>query len=116
MSTLTKSEYENEIKEIAAGIWEEAVAQAEGDTEEAEELTYDLTHDWVDNHQWVIYNVYHKDILSLSENEDAYKDVYCNEDLGSILSEDGFDKLYTLMAYFAIQADISQALHEIKED
>ena len=116
MSTLTKSKYYNEIKEMAADIWEEALFQAEGDTEEAEQLAYDLTHEWVDGHQWVIYYSYHKDVLACTENEDAYKDVYCNEDLGAIVSEGGLDKLNTIVAYFAMNTDVLEALHEIKED
>ena len=116
MSTLTKSEYENEIKELAAGIWEEALSDAEGDTEEAEQLAYGLTHEWVDGHQWIIYYSYHTDVLAFTENEGAYKDVYCNDDLGAIVSEGGLDKLNAIMAYFAMNTDVLQALHEIKED
>ena len=116
MSTLTKSEYENEIKELAAGIWEEALSEAEGDTEEAEQLAYELTYERVDGHLWIIYTGYHKDVLAFTGNEGAYEDVYCKEDLGAILCEGGLDKLNRIMAYFAMQADILQALYEIKED
>ena len=55
MTTLTNAEYDNEIEKLAAGIWEEALTQAEGDKEEAEQLAYALTHEWVDGHQWIIY-------------------------------------------------------------
>jgi len=116
MTSLTSTEYDNEIKELAADIWEEALSQAEGDTGEAEQLAYELTHEWVDGHQWIIYTSYHKDVLAFTENEGAYKDVYCNDDLGAILCEGGMDKLHTIMAYFAMQTDVLQALSEIKED
>ena len=123
MNTLTKSEYENEIKELAAGIWEEALSQAEGDSdfsiinmEEAEELAYELAPVWVDDHQWIKDNSYHTDVLAFTENEGSYKDVYCNDDIGVILSEGGLDKLNTIMAYFAMNRDVLEALHEIKED
>ena len=116
MTSLTNTEYENEIKELAAGIWEEALSQAEGDTEEAEQLAYELTNEWVDGHQWIIYYSYHKDVLAFSENEGAYKDVYCNEDIGAIVSEGGINTLNTIMAFLAMQTDVLQALSEIKED
>ena len=116
MTTLTNAEYGCEIEELAAGIWEEALTQAEGNTEEVEQLAYELIHDWVDSHQWVVYTVYHRDVLTFTENEGAYKDVYGNDDLGSIVREGGLDKLNTIMVYFAMQADILEALHEYRED
>ena len=112
MTSLTNTEYDNEIKELAADIWEEALSQAEGDTEEAEQLAYELTHEWVDSHQWVIYTSYHKDVLAFTENEGAFEDVYCNEGIAAIVSEGGLITLNTIMTYFAMQADVLQALHE----
>ena len=116
MTSLTNTEYDTEIEEIAADIWEKALTQAEGDKQEAEQLAYEWVCQLVGGHQWIIYTSYHKDVLAFTGNEGAYKDVYGNDDLGAILCEGGLDKLNTIMAHFAMQADILQVLSEIKGD
>ena len=119
MTTLTNAEYENEIKEMAAGIWEEALSQVEGDGEtygSTSDYVYGSTFEWVDSHQWIINNAYHKNVIALSENEDAYKGVYSNEGLGQILVEGGLDHVHTIMAFYAMLADVQQVLSEYIED
>ncbi len=119
MSALTKSEYENEIKELAASIWEEARSQVEDDGEtygSMSDYVHGSTFEWVDSHQWVIYSAYHRDVIALSKNEDAYRDVYSNADLGQILGEGGLKKVDTIMAFYAMLADVQQAVSEYTED
>lgn len=115
MDNITQSSYNEEIEGLASNIAEELLEEYET-REEAEDYVYDRIHETIDGHQWVIYYAYNNDVLKYSDNDEAYKDVYDNESLGAIVSEQGVDSLGTVMAYFAMSQDVSEAMDKAFDD
>lgn len=109
MDNITQSSYNKEIQSLAYDIANELLEEY-GDRTEAEDNAYDRIHEVIDGHQWIIYYAYNDDVLKFSPNNEAYKDVYDNESLGAIVSEQGVDSLGTMMAYFAMAQDVSEAM------
>jgi len=108
-NNLTRSQYTQEIKSLATDLVFEAYADWETRDEVEERINDYMIHDTVDSHQWVIYYSYNNDVIQHSDNADAYLDVYDNESLGQIVTEQGVDQLGTIRAYFAMYQDLSEA-------
>lgn len=105
------SEYYTEINNIAAELVSEAMEQTENDCDAAEELINDsLLHETIDGHQWIIYYSYNDEIISHSSNDEYYRDMYGNEDIGRIVADQGLDHLKTIIAYWAMYADVQEVL------
>ena len=115
MKNMTQLSYIEEIKDIATNLVDELMDEYE-DREEAEEQAYDRLHETIDGHQWVIYYAYNDDVLKYSDNDEAYKDIYDNEGIGSIIAEHGLDSFKTAMAYFAMYQDVSELLEQAFDD
>lgn len=69
---------------------------------------YDAIHDAVDGSQWVIYTYRARHVLMFSSNEDAFFD----EGIGFHGINSAGD-LYMTMAYWAMRADVAEALAEL---
>jgi hypothetical protein len=104
---ITSTEYREELKSLAADIVAEHEDYAEA---------HDLVHETIDGHQWIIYTAYNNDIVQISDNHDAYLDVYNQEDLGQIVMDKGIDGLTLTRAFFAMSQDLNDAIHEITSE
>lgn len=116
MQNITQSEYNKEIQSLAKEIWDDALEQANNDREDAHDLIYDLTHEYVDGHQWIIYSAYNQSVTECSDNPDAYQDIYDDTGLGQLVAEGGVSQLYTTMAYWAMHVDVSNAVYGLAEE
>ena len=110
----TSSEYHKEISDLAANLYSEALEQNDNDHDAAIEAIHDhLLHELVDGHQWVIYTYSNELVERFSDNAEAYKDIYDNESIGSIVSDRGLDAVKPIIAYFAMYQDISDRLNDL---
>jgi hypothetical protein len=64
---------------------------------------YDLVHEFVDQHHWIIYYKYHPYILDYSENSEALFDQGMQESLTTV---DSVKDMLQLCAYWAMVQDI----------
>ena len=103
---ITQSEYNDEIAQLAEGIFEE-VREFGGDIS-------DLAFMAVDGHQWIIYTAYHSEIIERACNPDAYQDVYSNEDLGALVVEGGMSAAVQAQAFFAFESDLQDACRQVQ--
>ena len=71
----------------------------------------DAIHDEVDGSQWVIYTYRARHVLLFSRNEDAIFD----EGVGIGEYKSAGD-LYTAMAYWAMRADVAEALADLPSE
>lgn len=110
MATPTAHEYYTDVHSIAAGIIDEV------GTDEYAEYS-DAIHEWVDMNMWVIYIYRARLVLTFSNNDHAGPDAMGWE--GFVSGSDCWSDLYTRGAYFAMCADvyeaIEQRLHELDE-
>jgi hypothetical protein len=104
---VTRKEYLDEIRGIAADAIEEGWTQAGEDADEPnEEAMQEYVQQTVDGHQWIIYYGYPEDVLRFTDNKDAYI-----EEFGSIEATDTNDAL-AKMAYMAMMRDITDYIYQ----
>jgi hypothetical protein len=116
----TQYEYTKEIEGLASNIVTEAIQTVEENNgsefdgfDDTKEAAMDLIHDTylhetIDGHQWVIYCGYNLDVLKYSDNPD-----YMIDNLGGeseILASQGLSGLHTALAFWAMYADVQDAL------
>lgn len=96
---MTEKEYYDEVKSLARRVLEET--RERGDEDEL----YDVLHETIDGHQWVIYTCYHYQVLQHSDND------------GYTLAEWGSDGVVTngvlntsLLAFGALYGDVSERI------
>lgn len=116
MDTITQASYNEEIQDLATNLVEELMQEHDNDRDIAEEAAHDRLHETIDGHQWVIYYAYNDEVLRFSDNDEAYQDVYCNEDLGALVADKGIDGVKPMMAYFAMYQDVSELLEQAFDD
>jgi len=113
MSNITYNEYWTEINSIAENMVSECMDECDNDREAAEELINDSRlHETIDGHQWVIYYSYNDDVRKHSDNEDYAADNFGNEYLGQIVTEQGYDTLGTVIAFWCMYADVQDKLND----
>lgn len=111
----TSYEYHQEIKDLASALYQDALAENDNDLELAEDAIYDyMLHDTIDGHQWVIYTYSNELIARFSDNAEAYRECYSNEDIGRIVTDQGLEGMKPIIAYWAMQYDVSEALYELE--
>jgi hypothetical protein len=107
-------EYQEEISDLADIIIDEAIAELEPDelsVEEVQEKISDsLLHETIDGHQWIIYTHNHADIIRHSDNDEAYEDMYCNDDLGDLVKSHGLDHITMIIAFWAFYYDVQEVI------
>ncbi len=86
--------YREECLSVARAICDEA-----SDREQA----YDLVHQHVDGHAWIIYTRYHLMVLQHTDHEDAW------QDFGELPT----DNPLAFMAFAAFRADVEAELEEL---
>lgn len=99
MSKITHAEYWAEIESIAKEVTAEAL---ENDLD-----TYEVLHEWIDGHQWVIYYSYNLDVLEHCSNMEAMIDNLGNESAGQVLAERGLLSLHSALAFWAMYEDVT---------
>ena len=111
----TESQYHQEIKDLASDLYDEALEQNDNDHDQAEDAIFDYRlSELVDGHQWVIYTYSNDLVARFSDNAEAYRDCYDNESIGQIVTDKGLEGMKPIIAYFAMQQDISDALYELE--
>ena len=127
-NTITKTQYNDEIKAIAESLVNDYFDHTQEDINTMlEEGTLADTfrdecndkgwiHEVVESHEWIIYTYYHKQILNVSDNYDAIHDTYNNEELGAIVAEKGIEGLELACAYWAMYTDVQNAINELDND
>jgi len=113
MTNITHKEYIHEVKLIAENVHKEVLEEHPEDSHERDELMYERVNEQIDSHMWVVYYSYNLRVIAHTSNQDAYQDIYSDEDLGSIVSEQGFKGLHSTIAYFAMVADVNAAIDEL---
>ena len=113
--TITYREYQDEISDIAEDLYKEAMEEHPEDEDDRNEYILERVNEIVDGHQWIIYYAYNLSVYEHSPNADAHQDMYGNDDLGSIVVEQGLRSLHTVLAACAMQADIEQAVYQLDQ-
>lgn len=109
--------YYNQIQTLAKDIVLEALDQCDNYSEQALELINDsLLHEWIDGHEWIIYNAYHLPILQHSSNAEYMVDNLGEEEAASTLKERGLSGLHCALVFWAMYADIQDILSDTLED
>jgi polyhydroxyalkanoate synthesis regulator phasin len=108
MKELTQKEYSEGIESMASEVIEECL-------EYGSDLS-DMIHEKVDGDEWIIYTYYHGYVIKFSDNEDAYLDIYSSEDLGELIRTQDLDAVIQARAFFAMDADLRQAVYDNKEE
>jgi len=105
MENVTYSEYWQQINSMAEDIIEEA-------KEYGQDL-YDVVHETVDGHQWVIYYSCNDDVLRHAGNSDAWEEFYSPEDIGRLVADQGMDGARAAQAFFAMLQDVHETIHDL---
>lgn len=87
-------EYWSEIESIAQSVTAEA---AEHDRD-----IYEVLHETLDGHEFVIYTRKAQEVIALSPNDDAFRD----SGLGPIDSSDSNPMFWSQVAYCAMEQDV----------
>ena len=117
-------EYREEINSLAVNIVDELHLEVLSDepgmeSDDINEILkesgrlYEYISEAVDNHMWIIYYSYNRDVIEHSNDPDAYKEVYDNESIGQLVSEKGLDDLNMMIAYFAMLSDVTDEVSRL---
>jgi hypothetical protein len=110
----TSSEYHQEISDLADNLYSEALEQNDNDHDLAIDAIHNhLLSELVDGHQWVIYTYSNELVERFSDNAEAFKDVYDNESIGALVTDQGLDAVKPIIAYFAMYQDVSDRLNDL---
>jgi hypothetical protein len=117
---ISSSQYWNQIQAAAESLALDAMQENDFDKEAASDAIFDnLLHEYVDGHQWIIYNAYNLDVIQHSDNADYYVDNFGCEAAGEELKNNGLSGLHTAVAFWCMYADIadkiSDALDEVEQ-
>jgi len=116
MIKLTTHDYYAEINETAINIIDELLEENDNCLGDVEAELYDRIHETIDSHTWIIYTCHHSLIRRVSSNDEAYKDAYCDEDLGALLTSQGIEAVDVIIAFFAMTADVSEKAYGILDE
>lgn len=100
MSEIDSKHYWLEVSDTAA----ECAKQAK----EEERDLYDVVHEMVDGHQWIIYTAYHHQVLQWSTQDAAA----LFDDMGGPDMKQGWDHVVQQAAYLVFHADVMEAAQE----
>ena len=113
MERITSSEYWVEIDSIAENMASEALSDNDNDIDAARDDIQDSRlHETIDGHQWVIYYAYNDDVLYHSENSDYYENNFGTDEMAHTIKERGLDGLKTVMAFWAMYADVQDIIND----
>lgn len=118
--SLTLQEYDTGVRAIALDIWNQALDHFKVGGEPTKEeiidtiFDYGYIHEAVDQDEWIIYTAFHEDVIKHSSHPDAYLDLYCNEDLGHMVSVGGIEEITLVRAFWALEHDVTQAIWDLE--
>ena len=115
MTNITYKEYQDEISDLAEDLYKEAGEEHPEDEDDRNKFMRERLHEIADGHQWIIDNTYNLSVYEHSSNPDMYQDIYGNDDLGAIVSEQGLNTPHRTIAYWAMQDDIEQAVYQLDQ-
>jgi hypothetical protein len=117
MSQFTSVEYWKEVSSIADCLVSESADYNDCNTVDTfnrdtvlEYIVDSALHETIDGHQWVIYYAYNLSVLEYSDNEDYMVDNFGNDEAGAILKEKGLSGLHSALAFWALYADVYDAI------
>ena len=114
---ITCYSYWKEVLLATKSLAREAMEQTDGDREVAEDLINDsMLHEYVDGHQWIIYNGYNLDVIKFSDNADYYVDNFGVDCAGEELKTNGLSGLHTAIAFWCMYADIRDRISDALDD
>jgi hypothetical protein len=123
MSQFTSVEYWKEVADLAACLVSESADYTDCNTVDTfdkdtilDHINDSALHEVIDGHQWVIYYAYNLSVLEYSNNEDYLIDNFGNDEAGAILKDKGLSGLHCALAYWALYADVSDALSNALEE
>ena len=116
MTDITSSDYYTDINDTAINLIDDLMEELDNDLEDVKEGLFDRIHETVDSHEWIIYTYHNAFIVNFSSNDEAYKDFYDNESLGALVADRGPEGLTLIMAFYAMEADLSEKCNEIIEE
>jgi hypothetical protein len=102
MEPLTRKEYFDEIRAIRANALEEY--KEYGSDTDPNEWVSEWLHQTIDGHEWIIYNWYHTQVLTWTDNDDAAFDVI------EKVSGTNSTEVLTPLAFYAMEADVRDHL------
>ena len=82
--------------------------------EEIEAFIFDkgINHEIIDSHHFIIYTHNHSNIIDNSDNNEAYLELYNNEDLGQLVIERGPEAVTQAQAFYAMLQDLDNEIYE----
>ena len=114
---LSNTQYWQEVRSIADDLALEAIADNQGDRNDAEDSIQDSRlHEAIDNHELVIYNQGNDTVLRHSPNDEAWLEVYGAKSIGDLVIEKGMGGARTVQAFFALEADVQGYLSDALDD
>ena len=116
---MNSQQYWKEITDIAEQLVWFAMNEyeEENDRDAAEEVINDhLLHETIDSHQWIIYTVYHLQIIQESGNDDYLTENFGKDTAATLLDEGGIDSLHQGIAFWAMYADVQDKLEQAFDD
>ena len=117
-NTISSQDYFTEVKSIAIEVFNQIMGEYENDIESVDYdcAFYDCLSEYVDSHEWVIYNHYNLQVLQHASNPEAMIDELGAESAGHSLEEGGLSTLHCHLAFWALKEDVNNALQELIED
>lgn len=123
MSNITNTVYWAEVASLATSIVQDAADRTDCNTvdtfdrDTVQDQIFDtVLHETIDGHQWVIYYAYNLDVLQHSDNEDYMIDQFGNDEAGCVLKDRGLSGLHSVLAYWALYADVTDRISEALDD
>ena len=109
--------YWKEVLLATKSLAREAMEQTDGDREAAEDLINDsMLHEYVNDHQWIIFNGYNLNVIKFSDNADYYVDNFGADCAGEELKTNGLSGLHTAIAFWCMYADIRDRISDALDD
>ena len=112
MDNITATDYSTEIKATAFNLVEGAILETQTLDEALELINDSRLHETLDGHQWVIYNAYNLPVLEHSDNADYMEENLGDDCLLEALKAGGIKGLHTALAFWAMYADVQDAIQE----
>lgn len=105
------SEYSDSVEGIAEDILNELEVKTQEDFENVENDVHDRVWENVDSSQWIIYYTKNLTVLEQSQNSDAIDDAGIDLD-----TSQGWRHILAQVAFFAMEADVKDAIKRQVED
>ena len=112
MNSITAKDYAAEVKSTAFHLVEEVLLETETREEALELINDSRLHETIDGHQWVIYYAYNLPVLECSDNADYMEENLGDDCIAAALKHGGIKGLHTALAFWAMYADVQQAIQE----